>query len=273
MKTFWIRTASALFFAVFMVGGIFWNHYSFFVLMSVILLGSVYEYFTISNSEKESAGSMVMLLIMFLFFYTVSFFIPQVPVSVLVGVFAFKLFSRSLFLKTSHPFLKTQQEMIPVFWILLPLLLTNQIFSEKGAPFLFSIFALIWIYDTGCYLVGSLIGKHKLLERISPKKTIEGAIGGAVVTILTAAFFNRIPQLSELSSPQWIALGALIVITATIGDLVESVFKRGYKVKDSGTIMPGHGGFLDRFDAFFFTVPFVSLALWLFEQLHLSGIF
>lgn len=273
MKTFWIRATTALIFAIVMVGGIFGGSYSFFILMSVILLGSLYEYFAISSGSEKNNKKIWLLPALFWFFYALSFFLPQIPVGVLIGVLAFKIFSRLLFTKSTPAFAKAQVELFPVLWILLPLVLTNQIYFEKGAAFLFAVFALIWIYDTGCYLVGSLIGKNKLLERVSPKKTIEGAVGGVIFTLIFAYFFHRIPQLEVLSAPEWVALAFVITITATLGDLVESVFKRAFQVKDSGTIMPGHGGFLDRFDAYFFTVPFVSLALWVFDRLHSGGLF
>ncbi|MBL0310477.1 MAG: phosphatidate cytidylyltransferase [Bacteroidetes bacterium] len=273
MKTFWIRTATALLFAALMVVGIFWNQYSFFLLMSVILMGSLYEYFIIIHSEEKDKRSTRLVLFIFWFFYAASFFLPQIPVAVLIGVLAFKLLARPLFFKSEQPFSKTQHDLLPVLWISLPIMLTNQIFFEKGPYFLFAIFSLIWIYDSGCYIVGSLVGKNKLMEHVSPKKTIEGAQGGIVITFIIAYFFNRIPQLAELSSLEWLLIALVVVICATIGDLVESAFKRSYQVKDSGSIMPGHGGFLDRFDAYFFTVPFVMLALWLFDFVRRSDFF
>ena len=122
------------------------------------------------------------------------------------------------------------------------------------------IFLMIWINDTFAYLVGKTFGKHKLFEKISPKKTIEGFLGGAVFTI---AFSFFIPMLfgwvKEDNRWIWIVQAIIIVIFATLGDLVESKFKRSANVKDSGNIMPGHGGILDRLDSIIFAAPFIFL--------------
>jgi phosphatidate cytidylyltransferase len=117
------------------------------------------------------------------------------------------------------------------------------------------IFWLIWTNDTMAYLIGSQIGRRKLFERISPKKTWEGTIGGAICTVLMAwaisLYFN------DFSTAQWLAVGAMVGIFGTLGDLVESMLKRSIGVKDSGTLLPGHGGLLDRFDSFLFVVVWV----------------
>jgi len=123
----------------------------------------------------------------------------------------------------------------------------------------FGLLLLTWINDTAAYLVGSQIGKNKLFPRISPKKTWEGSIGGGVFTLILAASLSWLFE--EQSMIEWIILGGIVIIFGSIGDLIESMLKRSYKVKDSGTLLPGHGGFLDRFDAFIFLVPFASAYL------------
>jgi phosphatidate cytidylyltransferase len=129
-------------------------------------------------------------------------------------------------------------------------------------PFLvLGLFVVIWIYDTGAYLVGTLFGKHKLFERISPKKTWEGAIGGGLISVLISTFVLS-KYLPVLSIWQW-AIGAiLIVVFGTFGDLSESLLKRSAGVKDSGNILPGHGGILDRFDS----ALSASVVFWLYLQ-------
>ena len=121
----------------------------------------------------------------------------------------------------------------------------------------FGLLLLTWINDTAAYLVGSQIGKHKLFPRISPKKTWEGSIGGGVFTLILAGVLGYIFE--EQSVVQWLILGVIVVIFGSIGDLIESMLKRSYNIKDSGTILPGHGGLLDRFDAFIFLVPFATV--------------
>jgi len=118
-----------------------------------------------------------------------------------------------------------------------------------------SIFILTWVNDTGAYLSGKNFGKHKLFERLSPKKTWEGSIGGLIFTIGgVLIIFHFWPSYSQ---PIWIGAAILISIFSNLGDLMESAFKRNAEVKDSGSIMPGHGGILDRFDAILLTAPVV----------------
>ncbi len=124
---------------------------------------------------------------------------------------------------------------------------------------LLGFFILIWIYDTFAYLIGILIGKHRLFERISPKKSWEGAIGGAIFTLGFSVLFPYF--LPILLWYQWLILAVLIVIFATYGDLIESLFKRSLNIKDSGKILPGHGGILDRFDSVLIASPIVFIYL------------
>ncbi|RNL69172.1 phosphatidate cytidylyltransferase [Sinomicrobium pectinilyticum] len=128
------------------------------------------------------------------------------------------------------------------------------------------IFILIWINDTFAYLVGRSIGRTKLFPSISPNKTVEGFIGGMVFSLIAAyviALYN-----SDLSTIEWLILSLVVVITGTLGDLIESKFKRLAGVKDSGAILPGHGGLLDRLDSIIFLAPFTYLTLQLF--IHVS---
>jgi phosphatidate cytidylyltransferase len=123
-------------------------------------------------------------------------------------------------------------------------------------------FILIWANDTGAYLTGMTFGRHKLMERISPKKTWEGFFGGMAVAALVAWFLSG--WLGVVDNLHWIAIAVIITITGTYGDLVESMLKRSTGVKDSGTILPGHGGFLDRFDSAILSFPVVYLFISLF---------
>ncbi|MGZ3904759.1 MAG: phosphatidate cytidylyltransferase, partial [Bacteroidia bacterium] len=117
----------------------------------------------------------------------------------------------------------------------------------------------IWINDTGAYLVGSFLGKNKMYERISPGKTWEGAIGGVLLCIALSLVMVKI--FPELSLMDWMVISTIVAVFGTLGDLVESMLKRTAGVKDSGSIMPGHGGVLDRFDSLIFSAPFVFVYL------------
>ncbi|WP_456087366.1 phosphatidate cytidylyltransferase [Parabacteroides sp.] len=137
----------------------------------------------------------------------------------------------------------------------------NFIGAEPGTPgvmsytplFIMAIFIFVWLDDTGAYLVGSLIGKRKLFERISPKKSWEGFLGGLILVLASSqAFAWFAPEISRLN---WLGLAATVVLFGTWGDLIESLLKRTLGVKDSGNVLPGHGGMLDRFDSVMLAVP------------------
>ncbi len=131
---------------------------------------------------------------------------------------------------------------------------------NAGGKWILIMLITIWICDTAAYFIGSMMGKHKLYERISPHKTIEGSIAGFIFALITAYVFH-ITLLKDLSLMHCIAIGVISGIFSQIGDLVESIFKRDAGVKDSSSILPGHGGFLDRFDAPLFVAPLVYLYL------------
>lgn len=118
---------------------------------------------------------------------------------------------------------------------------------------------LLWTNDTGAYLVGRSIGRTKLLPTVSPKKTVEGLLGGIALTLGVAWLIAQFQPFLSIS--EWLTVGCIVAITSTLGDLLESAFKRARGVKDSGNILPGHGGILDRFDGFFLAIPSVLLYL------------
>lgn len=126
---------------------------------------------------------------------------------------------------------------------------------------------ILWASDTGAYLAGRGFGKFKLFERISPKKTWEGSIGGLILSMITAFILSSYYAMPGLN---WYIIAGLIVVAGTLGDLTESMFKRSIGVKDSGNIMPGHGGFLDRFDGLLLSIPFVAACILLMHLI--SGI-
>ena len=132
---------------------------------------------------------------------------------------------------------------------------------QFGPKWLLLVFILLWVNDTFAFLTGRLLGKHKLFERISPGKTIEGSIGGLVFTLAGIVVFSHF--VDWLSLGQAVGLGLVAVVFGTLGDLCESMLKRQAGVKDSGNLIPGHGGILDRFDSVLFAVPFVYVLLFL----------
>jgi len=166
-------------------------------------------------------------------------------------------------IKPSEKYITVSQKYgYTVFYIIGGVVFTILLPSYKGeytSLLVASVFALIWINDTFAFIVGKSIGKHKLLERISPKKTIEGFLGGLVFTCIAGVVFYYFTDL--LSLGLWITVGVVTAVFGTLGDLIQSQLKRQAGVKDSGKIMPGHGGLFDRLDSIVFAAPFLYLFL------------
>lgn len=150
-------------------------------------------------------------------------------------------------------------------YVALPVAMLNGIMSITAPRLLLGLFIFIWLYDTGAYCVGMLLGRHRLFERISPKKSWEGVIGGVVLCVAGAYasyyWFDEFFQVPDLTT--WVGMSVVVAVFATFGDLVESLIKRTVGVKDSGNILPGHGGILDRIDSLLLVVPAVFIYLML----------
>ena len=170
-----------------------------------------------------------------------------------------------LFTQTPNPINNWAYTMLSQMYIALPFstlnILAFQSHQDGEVTYNYllplSLFIFLWVNDTGAYCCGSLFGKHKLFARVSPGKTWEGSIGGAVFVIIAAAIIGWLVGDMEggYSIPVWIGLGLVVVVFGTLGDLVESLFKRTLGIKDSGNILPGHGGMLDRFDSSLMAIP------------------
>lgn len=164
-----------------------------------------------------------------------------------------------LYVKNSNAIISLAISAFTQIYIALPISLLNSIYFDYGTPYLLLICLIfIWINDTGAFCVGSMIGKHKLFTRISPKKTWEGFFGGLIFNIAAAIAFSELlcPEIAEsFSTAGWIAFAAIVTVFSTWGDLIESLIKRSAGVKDSGTILPGHGGVLDRIDSLLLVAP------------------
>jgi phosphatidate cytidylyltransferase len=124
---------------------------------------------------------------------------------------------------------------------------------------LLALFITIWVNDTGAYLVGITLGKHRLFERISPKKSWEGFFGGAIFALISGYVFSLL--ITEINLIEWLIFSEIVVVFGTFGDLIESLIKRTVHVKDSGNLIPGHGGLLDRFDSLLLAAPAIFIYL------------
>ena len=191
-----------------------------------------------------------------------------------IALYLLVRFSVQLYMPQHYAVADVRQSLAAVLYVALPLSMLS-ILNIKFTPYVtLAVFIFIWLYDTGAFLVGCAIGKHRLFERISPKKSWEGVAGGALFVIAFAIAVVSIPDLNSFFNPKsmsidtWIVMGITAVVAATLGDLFESLLKRTAGVKDSGNIIPGHGGILDRIDSLLFVVPAIFVVLEFVEIIH-----
>jgi phosphatidate cytidylyltransferase len=177
------------------------------------------------------------------------------------------IFVVTLFDKTEKsPMMTIGLTFLGIVYVVLPFCLAHGIVIHAARSVLMGIILLVWGNDIGAYFAGKHLGKHKLFERISPKKTWEGFIGGALLVFVATFFMHYF--IGILTLADWIILGLIISPVATFGDLVESMIKRSLNIKDSGGIMPGHGGMLDRIDSLLFVFPVATTFILLWLSLH-----
>jgi len=274
MKGLVRRGSTAFIFAFVILGGLYGGRYSFVLIFAIVTGLCLWEFFGITlhnNVKQDRIRKLIGLtfgLTPFLLVSMLKLDMMDSPekfvllTSILCFPLIFLSFVFELFTKSEKPFSNVAFIILGMVYIGIPFALLDFIAFDEDTFYTNTILGLLiltWSNDTAAYMVGSRIGKTKLFPSISPKKTWEGSIGGVVITILIAilmSFFFK-----ECTMSQWIVLAIIVVIFGSIGDLVESMLKRSYSIKDSGTLLPGHGGFLDRFDAFIFLIPFATAYL------------
>ena len=263
MKDILTRAITGALFVALIIGALWWSvNASIFVMTLFLVLGLI-EYFNLfKNSElvnvsmpiAVSGALVVFLCLMIPLIDGLHYSFSLLPM--LLFPFIFILFLTELWRKKANPLLNIGVMSFSIFYLVIPfmfIILLSRMSSHEN-PLVIGMFLLIWTNDTFAYLSGRLMGKTKLFERISPKKTWEGTIGGIIFTIGVAYLLGLWG--TEYSSTFWMISALIIAPCAILGDLLESLFKRSLNIKDSGTILPGHGGILDRFDATIFAVPF-----------------
>jgi len=263
-----LRIIFGLIGAVLVVTGVLYSEWTFLLLFGLICGISLTEFFHLlhlSNMHLHRVFAVATGVLLFLVNYLVQSNTLPSSYYYLIIAFVFLLFLIELFQINLNPFQRIANTFLGILYIALPLSLfssTAFIHGSYDAGIVMGILLLLWANDIGGYIGGVSFGKHKLFERVSPKKTWEGSTGGAVMSLgvawLCAYFFP------SLLLKDWIILSLIIIVFGSIGDLVESLFKRNLSVKDSGNLIPGHGGFLDRFDGLFIASPFLILYLKIF---------
>lgn len=266
MKPIVTRTISGAVYIVLMLGSVLVGPLTFGLVQFIFLILCLTEFknmFEQTDHPIKSASFILSGILIYLIVILYLFDIWGMGYLLLIILVIFKLIIGELFKEHKNPIVSIGVELFGLLYIVLPFALLNFFFYPElnfGGPanyLLIGLFIVIWGNDTFAYLSGMMFGKHKLFERISPKKTWEGAIGGGIFAIIAAivlAYF-----FPELSTIEWIGFALIIIIFGTFGDLFESLIKRSLGLKDSGTIMPGHGGILDRFDSILMAVPFAYI--------------
>jgi phosphatidate cytidylyltransferase len=275
LNNFFRRTLTGAWIVIFVMGG-FWLHpISFFLTGLILLIGTQYEYYLMIRNTGVKP-QMIPGIITGVTAYVIStliasgvlpknFFLVLIPMMLVIMVL-------ELYRKQEKPFDSLAHTFFSVLYTAVPFsMFPFSAFSRTGLDSLLphhnsiifspgiiiGFFLLIWANDTGAYLSGISLGRHKLMERISPKKSWEGFFGGVILAALMAGLLSG--WLGVVDKTHWVIIAVIVSVAGTYGDLVESMLKRSIGVKDSGTIMPGHGGFLDRFDSAIISFPLVYL--------------
>ena len=296
MNNFIIRTITGILFVAIMVTGICLRGDAMILLFAIITGLSIWEFCGLVN--EHVADTTVNRFIataagVYLFLAMAGYCTGIVPPSAFVPYLLtiIYLFISELYLKQKNPIQDWAYTMLSQMYVALPFSMIN-VLSFQADPqtgqiayhwmLPMSVFVFLWVNDTGAYCTGSLLGRHKLFPRVSPGKSWEGSIGGGIFVLIAAAIISQFAaadtplgsssqELStlnaQLSTLKWLGLGLVVVFFGTWGDLVESLFKRTLGIKDSGNILPGHGGMLDRFDSSLMAIPAAVIYLYTLQFL------
>lgn len=273
MKDLQIRTITGVVFLIAVIGSILLHPLAFFALFSFFTIVGLKEFYNLQENKFNPKPGILFYLSGFSIYALIAMVgldYIQSKYLLLVLLILFSQIIIELYRKDEPNWRRLGTVFSAIIFVSIPFGLMNSLFYTPSFFFnslnyshqsgtLIGLFVIMWSNDVFAYLLGSKFGKHKLFERHSPKKSWEGSIGGFIFAMIAAYTLSIF--YTHLSQVQWIGMGAIIAVTGTFGDLAESLLKRNAGVKDSGTIFPGHGGVLDRFDAVLFTSPFVFVYL------------
>lgn len=270
MKNLIIRSITGIFFVAAIVV-CFLNPVAMAFLFALVTGLSVWEFTGLVNSREGVDTNRFICTIagVYLFFSITGFCSGQTPSTVFIPylITIVYLMVAELYAKNPDPINTWAYTMLSQLYIALPLSMISVLAfrsTPEGVAYTYlmplSVFIFLWVNDSGAYCCGSLLGRHKLFPRISPGKSWEGSIGGGIFVVAVAALVGHLTETYgvndlQLSIIEWMGLGLVVVVFGTWGDLVESLFKRTLGIKDSGNILPGHGGMLDRFDSSLLAFP------------------
>lgn len=257
------------------ITGVSLGEWTYFLIFFIICLFTLLEFYKLVGLDglapQKAYGTLCGVVLFVLSFLiegkitidgrpvTTEFYILLFPmISCIYMIKLYKKFERKPFTNIAFTFLG-------IFYVAVPFALLNAVVFDDGRynyEIILGILLILWASDTGAYFAGTRFGRRKLFERISPKKSWEGFIGGAVLAM--GFVLGLSVYLHSLTMEQWIIVGIIIIVGGTFGDLIESLLKRSIEIKDSGDSLPGHGGFLDRFDGLLISAPFIAAYLEIF---------
>ncbi|MBO7283272.1 MAG: phosphatidate cytidylyltransferase [Alistipes sp.] len=285
LKNFIVRTLSGAVLLLVILGALWIGYYGYLALLLLITLGGVWEFYNLSKAKEYNPqrGSGIILS---LFIYLVGAllglsFVGSLSDGLVLSVLALcgvvllvgVVLCAEVFRNRTTPIVNVATTLTGAFYVALPIALMAVVplllvdhCEWKALYFLFYLF-LVWGNDVFAYLAGVTMGRHKMCERLSPKKSWEGFVGGVLGSLAVGALGAYVLDESYVV---WMGLALIVSLSSVVGDLVESMFKRDAGVKDSGNIMPGHGGILDRFDAFILSAPFAFIYLLIVNIVSMS---
>jgi phosphatidate cytidylyltransferase len=264
VNNFFKRTLTAGAFVFVLLTATWYSQVSFISLFLIVTILGLWEFYTLSEKSGNKPMKIVGTAAGAILFLSNAFSVMQdqkaillINIPILFFIFIFELFS-----KKENPFGNIAFTLLGIFYVALPFSLLNHVLTLNGNynfEILFGCWFILWSNDTGAYLAGSAFGKNKIMPRVSPGKSWEGSVGGAVIAyVITYIISGWYVSISRID---WYIVATILIMIGTLGDFVESLYKRSLNVKDSGTLLPGHGGILDRFDSLIMAIPFVYFYL------------
>ncbi|MBA4301718.1 MAG: phosphatidate cytidylyltransferase [Cyclobacterium sp.] len=264
------RAITAAVGALVVISAAVYSDWTYFVVFAAILAFSQMEFYKLTGLDGmlplRSFGTFLGVMIFTLTFMIEKERLPNEYLYLIFPIVSLTFFIK-LYKKTDKkPFTGVAYTFLGIFYVALPFSLLNLAVFSVDKVFHYEILIgclmILWASDTGAYFAGTKFGKTKLFERVSPKKSWEGFLGGAFSAILVAFILSQ--YFHVIADWKWLVIAGIIIIAGTYGDLIESLFKRSIEIKDSGNGLPGHGGFMDRFDGLLLSAPFITAFLKIF---------
>lgn len=278
IKDIFTRAGAGIIYILVILLGLLGGKFSFLTVFGIILIYGLFEFYRMVEKDTSHAISKIYNIALgFIIFISVFLYLEDIypyllPVSILTYLFI--LITSTIFLRRDDVLHGIIYSVFGQIYITMPLSLlmfiSYYLQPESMDNWFYrvpvlALFVFLWVNDTAAYFIGSLIGKHKLIEHISPKKSVEGFIAGIFFTIIASLLFAHFHTIYPVAF--WVGFAVVVALAGTVGDLFESLIKRTCNVKDAGHLIPGHGGILDRIDSLLVAVPAVYLYLILFLSL------